>query len=553
MPIDAMQAQAELRRRRAAAELARRRGLSGPVRQPSPAQEPQDLSLGQVARGAASNLLPSAGRLISDVTAPIHSPIQTAKGLGGIALGAAQKLIPGRQGSEQNIEALGTFFKDRYGGLENIKRTIAEDPAGILADLSGFLTGGAGLAAKSAGMVGRAAQVARTAAPATRGGRALSTISEGASRAAGAVERAAPAVAEAARAPGRAAAAVAGSAARGVGSTAAEILGLTTGASATPIKVAFAAGREGGERGQMFAQSMRGNIPMDDVVTQAREAVGAMHQRKMKAYREGIAGAFSDTADKPIDFAKVADTATTAMKSGTFKGVDISTSTSTIRKKLAERLSEWSDLDPAVYHTVEGMDALRKSVGDVLDSAPFGTPERRMAEQVYFATRKAVEAQAPGYGKVLADYNQASNHLRDLERALSVGKTAATETALRKLQAVMRNDVTSAYGQRARYANELKGAGAGLLDEALAGQSLNPWMPRSFGSRVAGLGSGVATAAGAINPAALPLVGMASPRMVGGAAYRAGQGSRTLAELMSMVPRGTGQAAFQTGRAAGVP
>ena len=490
--------------------------------------------------------------MLRDVTAPIHSPVQTAKGLGGIALGAAQKLIPGRQGAEQNIEAIGTFLKDRYGGLENVKRTLAEDPAGLLADLSGFVTGGATLAAKGAGMAGRVARSARAVAPATRGGQALSTVSEGASRAAGAIERAAPAVAEAARAPGRAVAAGVGKAARGVGNTAAEILGLTTGASATPIKVAFTAGKAGGERGQMFAQSMRGNIPMDDVVTQAREAVGAMHQRKMQSYKEGIAGAFADTADKPINFGKVAETATEAMKSGTFKGVDISTSTSAIRKKLAERLSQWSELDPAQYHTVEGMDALRKSIGDVLDSAPFGTPERRMAEQVYFATRKAVEAQAPGYGKVLSDYNQASNHLRDLERALSVGKTAATETALRKLQAVMRNDVTSAYGQRARYASELKGAGAGLLDEALAGQSLNPWMPRSFGSRVAGLGSGVATAAGAINPAALPLVGMASPRMVGGAAYRAGQGAQTLADLLAKVPRGTGQAAFQAGRAGGI-
>ena len=586
MPIDAMQAQAELRRRRAAAELARRRGLSGPVRQPSPAQEPQDLSLGQVARGAASNLLPSAGRLISDVTAPIHSPIQTAKGLGGIALGAAQKLIPGRQGSEQNIEALGTFFKDRYGGLENIKRTIAEDPAGILADLSGFLTGGAGLAAKSAGMVGRAAQVARTAAPATRGGRALSTISEGASRAAGAVERAAPAVAEAARAPGRAAAAVAGSAARGVGSTAAEILGLTTGASSTPIKVAFAAGREGGERGQMFVQSMRGNIPMEDVVTQAREAVGAMHKRKMDTYREGLGQVFSDrpeVAPKPPrvvterrqsailgpdgkpttvttkreihrgnDLSKIDGAVKQILDQGAFKGVDISKSTAAMRKNIKGVMAEWKKLDPAEFHSVEGMDAMRKSIGDLVDSAPFGTPERRLANQAYFTVRKTIEAQAPGYGKVMSEYNQASTHLRDLEKALSLGKTAATETALRKLQAVMRNDVTSAYGQRARYAGELKGAGAGLLDEALAGQSLNPWMPRSMGSRVAGLGSGVATAAGAINPAALPLVGMASPRMVGGAAYRAGQGGQSLAELLSRVPRGTGQAAFQAGRAAGV-
>ena len=35
-------------------------------------------------------------------------------------------------------------------------------------------------------------------------------------------------------------------------------------------------------------------------------------------------------------------------------------------------------------------------------------------------------------------YHEATNHLKDLERALSLGKSAATETALRKLQAIMR-------------------------------------------------------------------------------------------------------------------
>ena len=442
----------------------------------------------------------------------------------------------------------------------------------------------------------------------------------------------------------------------------------------------------------MFVQSMRGNIPMDDVVTQVREAVDTMHQRKMEAYRKGIDEAFkkpiaaasdvtfdvshgtsvkglreltpararpstknspgedvpaltevdgvwlsesgenslqyagnkgeiievqirakpSEVAvlnftddqsvrealrskpkvlrmidrdevlvldksamklkrrltsegdvletftDKggrgPINFEKVAATAREGMGTGQFKGVTYDKSTAPVRQAINQRIKEWGKLDPAEYHTVEGMDALRKSIGDVLDSTPFNTPERRIANKAYFSVRKAIEAQAPGYGE---SYVGAITRRRTicviLRRPCPLGKTAATETALRKLQAVMRNDVTSiAYGQRARYAKELKGAGANLLDEALAGQAMNPWMPRSFGSRVAGLGSGVATAAGAINPAALPLVGAASPRMVGGAALRAGQGGRSLAEILARVPRGTGQAAFQGGRASGV-
>ena len=199
---------------------------------------------------------------------------------------------------------------------------------------------------------------------------------------------------------------------------------------------------------------------MDRVVEEARAAVGTMHQRKMEAYKSGMSESFKDTATKPINFDKVLETAIKPMDQGRFKGVDISESTAAVRTKLKTRLDQWKALDPAEFHTVEGMDALRKSIGDVVDSAPYGTPERRLANKVYFSVRKAVEAQAPGYGKVLKNYHEASQHLKDLERALSLGKSAATETALRKLQAVMRNDVTSAFGKRGEYAGELAEAGA---------------------------------------------------------------------------------------------
>ena len=115
---------------------------------------------------------------------------------------------------------------------------------------------------------------------------------------------------------------------------------------------------------------------------------------------------------EPVDFGKVSNMADKVMTQGKFKGVDISESTAAVRTKIQSRLDQWAKLDPAEFHTVEGMDALRKSIGDVVDSAPYGTPERRLANEVYFAVRKSVEAQAPGYGKVLKGYHEASKHLK---------------------------------------------------------------------------------------------------------------------------------------------
>ena len=149
----------------------------------------------------------------------------------------------------------------------------------------------------------------------------------------------------------------------------------------------------------------------------------------------------------------------------------------------------------------------------------------------------------------MKEYHEASRHLKDLEKALSLGQNAATETALRKLQAVMRNDVTSAYGKRGEYASELVGAGAQDLMPKLAGQALQPWAPR--GLRSYAVGGSAAVGGGIANPATLPAILAAlSPRVVGSGAYRAGQSSKLLAEMLAYVPPGAAQASFQGGRAA---
>ena len=78
-----------------------------------------------------------------------------------MALGGVQKLIPGEQGSEQYADAMGQFVKDRFGGVENIKKTIAEDPVGLLGDVAGLLTGGGMAAAKGAGLAGKAGKISK--------------------------------------------------------------------------------------------------------------------------------------------------------------------------------------------------------------------------------------------------------------------------------------------------------------------------------------------------------------------------------------------------------
>ena len=112
------------------------------------------------------NFVPSAKQFGADILSLVTDPVGTAEGIYNVGVGAAQKLIPGEQGKERYADAVGEFFADRYGGLEELKNTMATDPVGFLADATTVLTGGAGLAARAPGAVGRIAKVASNAASA---------------------------------------------------------------------------------------------------------------------------------------------------------------------------------------------------------------------------------------------------------------------------------------------------------------------------------------------------------------------------------------------------
>ena len=98
---------------------------------------------------AIQNVPSSSKQLINDIITPILSPIQTAKDLKALGSSVINLIRPEEQGNEELARQVGAFFKDRYGGLDNIKKTFATDPMGMLSDVSIILTGGATLAPKA--------------------------------------------------------------------------------------------------------------------------------------------------------------------------------------------------------------------------------------------------------------------------------------------------------------------------------------------------------------------------------------------------------------------
>lgn len=212
--------------------------------------------------------------------------------------------------------------------------------------------------------------------------------------------------------------------------------------------------------------------------------------------------------------------------------------------EVADIINEWK-LDPA-RHNVEGLDALKRRIGAVYPESPKQTQAQRVIDTMYNAVKSTIEKQAPKYSATMKDYSSMTDQIREIEKSLSLGNKATADTAMRKLQSLMRNNVSTNYGGRVESAKQLEKFGAGDLMPSLAGQSLAELAPRGIAraGNIAGFGAAAAT-----NPLSLAMLPIASPRLMGESAYGAGVGSRgvnRLADLIgaNKIPNGLTQSAI---------
>lgn len=310
---------------------------------------------------------------------------------------------------------------------------------------------------------------------------------------------------------------------QGISGAAKHMLGLTTGAGAEPISQAFKAGKTGNKD---FLANMRGDVPLTDVLDRAKQGLAAMGAEKAAQYRSGmipIKGDQSVLSLSPLDKALADAAAVTS-----FKGQVKNDAAAGAVGKMSAIVDEWKVLEPQHFHTPEGLDALKQKLGGVLESIPFQERTARLAAgKVYTAAKSTIESQAPTYAKVMKDYTEASSQINEIERALSLGDKASKDTAMRKLQSLMRNNVQTNYGNRLTLANTLEEGGGVELLPALSGQALNSFTPRSLSGQIGGGATALASLMTG-NPAGLALLPLQSPRAVGSMAYGAGRVSGAL-------------------------
>lgn len=447
------------------------------------------------------NIIPSAGRFMAGIGQTVLHPIDTLSGVADAAAGGLRNLTPeplrnlidkadaspeNQRRATATADAVGKFYKDRYGGLQNLKQTVITDPVGAAADLSTVLAG-AGGAANVANLprVGNAlAEASRLTNPIT----AMTAVAKPVAKAGGVI--------------------------------ASNLLGMTSGVGPENVRQAAAAGFKGPRQGSSFWDNLSGKADPVEVLDAAKEGIANMGRQKAAEYRANMAAVSGDRT--VLDFAGVDKALNDAANVASFKGQVTNDRAASALQQINADVAKWKSLDPAEFHTPEGMDALKQRVGGVLESIPFEEKTARLAAgKVYNAIKSEIVKQAPAYADAMKSYSDASELIREIERALSLGQKSAADTAMRKLQSLSRNNASTNYGNRLNLAKQLEAQGGVDILPAIAGQAMNTWTPRGLSGQIGGMATLGGTAA--INPQLAALLPLQSPKAVGLMSYGAGR------------------------------
>jgi len=295
------------------------------------AQKP--LSAGEVASQAVSNILPSALQYGKDIVTPLLDPIGTVKSIKDLGLGLIQLAIPGEQANEAQAKAVGQYFANRYGGLENLKKTIAKDPVGFLGDISIIFTGGGALTTKL-GKLKKSDSIKTVGEKTKAFGQAIDPITGLPTQ-------------------------------KIIGLPLAEILSTTTGVGREAFEEAYRAGATGGQKSKEFKKALRGKTELEDIVAEGKKGVSVMADKRKSEYLSSMEGVKAST--KKINFDPIVAKINEIRKGFEFKGETLLDASGFNKLKQIEDVIEtWAKNKE--FHTVEGLDALKKKI----DNLSFG-------------------------------------------------------------------------------------------------------------------------------------------------------------------------------------
>lgn len=475
---------------------------------------------GDVASQAAKNIIPSTGRAIYGMVQPILHPIDTASNVYGLGKGIYSK-AKGALGYEQNPEekaqtesqlnALVDFYKNRYGTMAGFQHAIAEDPASVLLDLSVPFTMGETALARVPGVLGKigeagvASKLTNPVAATAAAGKLAGKIPLGPKGIAGYST-----LGEAASAAGE-----------GIGQKIATPFAKIAQVSPSALTEAFKTGIEGGKGAESFTGQMRGKLSGGDLLNALDESLGSVANTRKQNLLQGMSGL--QGAPSISDFTPIQKAADDAIAS-----ISHLPSAGPARQIIKNIIDDFKNgkiadyqFDPANPSLLD-YDKLKQALWDV--SKDPMTPQGAVVGDVARAVRKEIGNVSSEYGKVMDDYANLSDLLKDARSVF--GKTNQADVSrIRKAMGALGKEDKA---QIVRELSQYKG-GQNLLKQ-LAGRELADW---SHGSLTGGILGGAGAYGlesymlGAHPGYAVPafVAGMyaRSPRMLGETAYLSGK------------------------------
>jgi len=444
-----------------------------------------------VPKEALRNAWPSAVNAAEGMVSPILHPQDTWEAVKGLGKGLVSK-GKGALGYERNpedektVDALKQLYVDRYGSEEGWKNSIAKDPFGVAADVSSLVGGGGAAIARLPGKAGKL-------------GSAIETVGRAAN-------------------PFNAAATVAAPAMLPAQALLNVPLSIKSGAPLASLNRAMKAGFRGSDA---FLDQLSGGDPAQ-IVNKAHAAVSKIAEKRRADYLSGMAGVATGTT--PIDYTDINNALRDALKDVTHGSKTYKREAGDMLRELSNEILGWQRMPntPTVnYHNVEGVDKLKQLVGEIRSNAKPGSPADAVATKIYNSIRDTLGKHDPNYLKVMENYGDLSDQLKQLKVTLSVNPKASVDTTLRK---ILLGDKQKD-GSKGKLLSQLAKEDPEIAN-MVAGHLLSSWVPTGLtGTIGAALSAahGYGAYSGALGPyGAIAGALASSPRLVGALNYGVG-------------------------------
>lgn len=461
-----------------------------------PASQYEKMPMSEVAMRGVQKFPESAVKTAKSIIEPFYPENipQTAVNLGQLGYGIASKGLgaigyqeaPEKKAQDEAVlDAVMQQYKDRYGSTEGFKKAVAEDPAGVMADVFGVATG----AARAPGMVGGLGRAAQTVVGAPLGAP---------------IKAAEMAV----KAPGE------------IG------LGALRTASGLSGETLAEARRAGHTNNPAFWASASGEIPTTQVVDTIRKTINDVVQERSDNYLSGMADVRARNDILPFN---AIDNALLDARQRVYSGpagIEINSQAAAALKDAAAKVNEFkrAAAENPFYQTIEGFDHLKRALDDI-NSRYMDPTSKDIISNARNAAKEVIASKDPRYAEIMDQYASASNEIRELEKELIArkqGKTTGQD--IRSLLRAQKNPYKKELLDELESRNPDIGA---LIAGQEVAQAHSPRLPQMLASG----------AAYGISPMALAALPFTSPAIAARTAYGIGRLERPFTLPSQMMQR----------------